>query len=207
MGDTRAARAPLPPYIDRPGAPNPEDRERYQTVYARDGASVAAPTAGLHFTRELLERLEARGAEVHGVRLDVGPATFRPLATPRVDEGHAIDPEPIDIPAETAKAVARAKAERRRVVAVGTTTTRALESAADGAGGVGAGARSADLFIRPPYRFRVVDALVTNFHLPRSTLLLLVSAFAGRELILSAYAHAVAAGYRFYSFGDAMLIE
>ena len=197
---------PLPPYIDRHGAPKPEDRERYQTVYARDGASVAAPTAGLHFTRALLDRLAARGIEVHGLRLDVGPATFRPIAGPRVDDAHALEPEPIAIPGETAAAIARAKAEGRRVVAVGTTTTRALESAAVD-GGVRAGASDAGLFIRPPFRFRLVDALVTNFHLPRSTLLMLVSAFADRELILAAYAHAVAAGYRFYSFGDAMLIE
>ena len=198
---------PLPPYIVRHGAPKPEDRERYQTVYAREGASVAAPTAGLHFTRELLGRLDARGIEVHGLRLDVGPATFRPIAVPRGHDAPVIEPEPINIPAETAEAIARAKAQGRRVVAVGTTTTRALESAADGAGGVRMGAGGADLFIRSPYRFRLVDALVTNFHLPRSSLLMLVSAFADRELILAAYAHAVATGYRFYSFGDAMLIE
>jgi S-adenosylmethionine:tRNA ribosyltransferase-isomerase len=203
---------PLPPYIGRHDAPKPEDRERYQTVYAREGASVAAPTAGLHFTRELMARLAARGIEVHELRLDVGPATFRPIGgghrTAPVDvDAHVMEPEPSAIPAATAAAIARAKAEGRRVVAVGTTTTRALESAADGQGGVRAGERGAGIFIRPPYRFQVVDALVTNFHLPRSTLLVLVSALAGRELVLAAYAHAVAAGYRFYSFGDAMLIE
>ena len=200
----RYGHVPLPPYLERED--EPLDRERYQTVYARVPGSVAAPTAGLHFTRDLLDRLAARGVEVHGLRLDVGPATFRPIAVPRVDDAHALESEPIAIPAETAAAIARAKADGRRVVAVGTTTTRALESAA-GDGGVRAGAGDAGLFIRPPFRFRVVDALVTNFHLPRSTLLMLVSAFADRELILAAYAHAIAAGYRFYSFGDAMLIE
>ena len=203
---------PLPPYIGRHDAPKPEDRERYQTVYAREGASVAAPTAGLHFTHELMARLGARGIEVHDLRLDVGPATFRPIgaghrAGPVDVDAHVMEPEPIIIPTATAAAIARARAEGRRVVAVGTTTTRALESAADGQGGVRAGERGAGIFIRPPHRFQVVDALVTNFHLPRSTLLVLVSALAGRELVLAAYAHAVAAGYRFYSFGDAMLIE
>jgi len=197
---------PLPPYIGRHGAPKPEDRERYQTVYAQEGASVAAPTAGLHFTEGVMARLAARGIEVQGLRLDVGPPTFRPITADQV-ERHRMAPEPVAVPVATAEAVMRAKGEGRRVVAVGTTTARALESVADGSGSVRAGAGSADLFIRPPHRFRVVDALLTNFHLPRSTLLLLVSAFAGRELILEAYGHAVARAYRFYSYGDAMLIE
>jgi S-adenosylmethionine:tRNA ribosyltransferase-isomerase len=196
---------PLPPYIGRHDAPKPEDRERYQTVYAREDGSVAAPTAGLHFTPELLARLERRGVDVHYLTLHVGPGTFRPLRAGRVEE-HRMEAEPIDIPESTAAAVERARREGRRVVAVGTTTTRALEWAAGEDGRVRAGTGPADLFIRPGHRFRVVDALVTNFHLPRSSLLVLVSAFAGRELVLAAYRHAVAARYRFYSYGDAMLI-
>ncbi len=197
---------PLPPYIGRHDAPKPEDRERYQTVYAREDGSVAAPTAGLHFTPELLARLERCGVEVHYLTLHVGPGTFRPLRAGRVEE-HRMEAEPIDIPESTAAAVERARREGRRVVAVGTTTTRALEWAAGEDGRVRAGTGPADLFIRPGHRFRVVDALVTNFHLPRSSLLVLVSAFAGRELVLAAYRHAVAARYRFYSYGDAMLIH
>jgi len=197
---------PLPPYIDRHGAPKPDDRERYQTVYARAEGSVAAPTAGLHFTPELLERVRARGVEVVPLTLHVGPGTFRPLKSAMV-EGHRMEAETVEIPAATADAVNRARAASRRVIAVGTTTTRALEWAWDAASGVAPRAGRADLFIHPPHRFRVVDALITNFHLPRSTLLVLVSALAGRELVLAAYRHAIAAGYRFYSYGDAMLIE
>lgn len=197
---------PLPPYIERHGAPKPDDRERYQTVYARAEGSVAAPTAGLHFTPELLARVHARGAEVHPLTLHVGPATFRPLRSATVEE-HRMEAEAVDIPAATASAVNRARATNRRVIAVGTTTTRALEWATDAQGRVAARQGAADLFIRPPHRFRAVDALLTNFHLPRSTLLVLVAAFAGLELVLAAYRHAIAAGYRFYSYGDAMLIE
>ena len=197
---------PLPPYIGRHDAPKPEDRERYQTVYAREDGSVAAPTAGLHFTPELLARLERCSVEVHYLTLHVGPGTFRPLRAGRVEE-HRMEAEPIDIPGSTAAAVERARREGRRVVAVGTTTTRALEWATGEDGRVRPGTGPADLFIRPGHRFRVVDALVTNFHLPRSSLLVLVSAFAGRELVLAAYRHAVAARYRFYSYGDAMLIH
>ena len=197
---------PLPPYIERHGAPKPDDRERYQTVYARAEGSVAAPTAGLHFTPELLARVHARGAEVHPLTLHVGPATFRPLRSATVEE-HRMEAEAVDIPVATASAVNRARATHRRVIAVGTTTTRALEWAADAEGRVAARQGAADLFIRPPHRFRAVDALLTNFHLPRSTLLVLVAAFAGLELVLAAYRHAIAAGYRFYSYGDAMLIE
>jgi S-adenosylmethionine:tRNA ribosyltransferase-isomerase len=196
---------PLPPYISRHDAPKPEDRERYQTVYAREDGSVAAPTAGLHFTPELLARLAGRGVPVHYLTLHVGPGTFRPIRAGRVED-HRLEAEPIDIPEETAEAVERARREGRRVVAVGTTTTRALEWAAAEDGRVRARTGPADLFIRPGHRFRVVDALVTNFHLPRSSLLVLVSAFAGRDLVLAAYRHAVAARYRFYSYGDAMLI-
>jgi S-adenosylmethionine:tRNA ribosyltransferase-isomerase len=197
---------PLPPYIARHDAPKPEDRERYQTVYARDDGSVAAPTAGLHFTPELLARLEGRGVPVHYLTLHVGPGTFRPLRGERVEE-HRMDAEAVDVPEVTARAVEQAKREGRRVVAVGTTTTRALEWAAGDDGRVRAGTGEADLFIRPGHRFRIVDALVTNFHLPRSSLLVLVSGFAGRDVVLRAYRHAVAARYRFYSYGDAMLIH
>jgi S-adenosylmethionine:tRNA ribosyltransferase-isomerase len=197
---------PLPPYITRHDAPKPEDRERYQTVYARDDGSVAAPTAGLHFTPELLARLADRGVAVHYLTLHVGPGTFRPLRATRLDE-HRMEAEPIEIPEATARAVQEAKRDGRRVVAVGTTTTRALEWAMGEDGRLRAGAGAADLFIRPGHRFRAVDALITNFHLPRSTLLVLVAALARRDRILDAYRHAVAAGYRFYSYGDAMLIQ
>jgi S-adenosylmethionine:tRNA ribosyltransferase-isomerase len=195
---------PLPPYIERHDSPKPGDRERYQTVYARDDGSVAAPTAGLHFTSELLTRLERGGVAIHYLTLHVGPGTFRPLRGEQVEEHH-LEPEPIEISEATARAIDEARREGRRVIAVGTTTTRALEWAAvDGRLRVGRGA--ADLFIRPGHRFRVVDALITNFHLPRSSLLVLVSALAGREVILNAYRHAVEARYRFYSYGDAMFI-
>ena len=196
---------PLPPYIERHDSPKPEDRERYQTVYAATRGSVAAPTAGLHFTHRLLDRLAAAGVELHRLTLHVGPGTFRPMRAARVED-HRLEAEEVDVPAATAEAVNRARADGRRVIAVGTTTTRSLEWAADASGRVAARRGAADLFIVPGCRFRVIDALVTNFHLPRSTLLLLVSAFAGRELALRAYAHAVASGYRFYSYGDAMLI-
>jgi S-adenosylmethionine:tRNA ribosyltransferase-isomerase len=197
---------PLPPYISRHDAPKPEDRERYQTVYARDDGSVAAPTAGLHFTPELLARLAGVGVVVHYLTLHVGPGTFRPLRAERVEE-HRMEAEPIDIPASTARAVNDARREGRRVIAVGTTTTRALEWAAAADGRLREGSGDADLFIRPGHRFRLVDALITNFHLPRSTLLVLVSSFAGRAAVLDAYRHAVEARYRFYSYGDAMLIR
>ncbi|HEU5319434.1 MAG TPA: S-adenosylmethionine:tRNA ribosyltransferase-isomerase, partial [Methylomirabilota bacterium] len=196
---------PLPPYIARHAKPGPEDRERYQTVYARPPGSVAAPTAGLHFSDALLGRLRARGIETHALTLHVGPATFRPVRTPRVED-HPLPAERMTIPAATAAAVTAARAQGRRVVAVGTTVTRALESAADAAGGVAAGSGRAEAFIHPGHRFRVVDALVTNFHLPRSSLLALVFAFAGRDRILRAYRHALAAGYRFCSYGDATLV-
>lgn len=194
---------PLPPYIRRTA--EPLDRERYQTVYARREGSVAAPTAGLHFTEELLERLRARGVEGRGLTLHVGPGTFRPIRRGRVED-HRMEAERVELPEATASAVNRARADGRRVIAVGTTTTRALEGAATDDDRVRPGSGATDLFISPGYRFRAVDVLLTNFHLPRSTLLVLVSAFAGRELILDAYRHAVDAGYRFYSYGDAMLI-
>ena len=196
---------PLPPYIGHHAKPSDDDRERYQTVYALRPGSIAAPTAGLHFTPALLDRLRARGVEVHGLTLHVGPATFRPIKTARVED-HVLPSERVAIPEPIARAVNAARAEGRRVVAVGTTTTRALESAADEDGVVQAMVGRAGVFIVPGHRFRVVDAVVTNFHLPRSSLLVLVSAFAGRQLILDAYRHALAGGYRFYSYGDATLI-
>ncbi len=199
----RHGHVPLPPYIHR--SDEPSDRERYQTVYARETGSVAAPTAGLHFTPDLLGRLDERGIERAEVVLHVGPGTFRPVEVKDVRE-HRVDPERLTIPDETAAAVDRARAEGRRVVAVGTTATRALESALDEGGRLRAGDGETDLVIVPGFRFRVTGALVTNFHLPRSSLLLLVSAFAGRERVLAAYAEAVRLRYRFYSYGDAMLV-
>jgi S-adenosylmethionine:tRNA ribosyltransferase-isomerase len=195
---------PLPPYIKRPdtGA----DRERYQTVYASVRGSVAAPTAGLHFTEDVLAALSAAGVERAEITLHVGYGTFKPVRTAIVEE-HQVDPERYEIDRTAAAAIHRARAEQRRIVAVGTTTTRALEHAAtSGAGTIDAGAAEADTFIFPGFRFQAVDALITNFHLPRSSLLMLVAAFAGRELVLAAYREAVEHGYRFYSYGDAMLI-
>jgi S-adenosylmethionine:tRNA ribosyltransferase-isomerase len=197
---------PLPPYITRHATPAGEDWERYQTIFARHAGSAAAPTAGLHFTAELLDGLRAGGVEVHALTLHVGPATFRPIRSPAVED-HLLAGERVRLSPEVAQAVNAARADGRRVVAVGTTTTRALEGAARVSGRVEPFDGVVDLFIRPGHVFRVVDALVTNFHLPRSSLLVLVSAFAGRELILEAYAHAVRADYRFYSYGDATLIQ
>ena len=194
---------PLPPYVVRPD--RPEDRERYQTVYAREPGSVAAPTAGLHFTPALLERLAARAVERAEVVLHVGPGTFRPVKGERVEE-HRVDPEPFEIPAATAEAIARTRTRGGRVVAVGTTTVRALETAASADGVVQPCRGETDCVIVPGFRFRVVDGLITNFHLPCSSLLLLVAAFAGRERVLAAYAEAIRERYRFYSYGDAMLI-
>jgi S-adenosylmethionine:tRNA ribosyltransferase-isomerase len=201
----RHGQAPLPPYIAHHASPKPEDRERYQTVYARIDGSVAAPTAGLHFTPELLAAVRAAGAEVHALTLHVGLGTFQPIRVADPAE-HRMGAERIDIPAPTAEAVERARAEGRRVFAIGTTTTRALEWAMGPDGRLRRGPGAADLYIRPGHAFRAVDALVTNFHLPRTTLLLLVAALAGPELILDAYRHAVDACYRFYSYGDAMLV-
>jgi S-adenosylmethionine:tRNA ribosyltransferase-isomerase len=199
----RLGHVPLPPYIRRPD--QPWDRDRYQTTYAREPGSVAAPTAGLHFTPALLARLQARGIGLSEVVLHVGPGTFKPVAADDVRR-HTVAPEPFRVPPETAEAVQQARRRGGRVVAIGTTTTRALETASRGDGSVAPGAGETDLVMVPGSTFRVVDALVTNFHLPRSSLLLLVSAFAGRERVLSAYRAALGAGYRFYSYGDAMLI-
>ncbi len=196
---------PLPPYIAHHAKPGVDDRERYQTIYASSPGSVAAPTAGLHFTPALLDRVRARGVEIHALTLHVGPATFRPITAARVED-HVLPPERVVIPDAVARAVTAARAERRRIIAVGTTTMRALESAVGDDGVVRATAGRAGIFIRPGHHFRVVDAILTNFHLPRSSLLVLVCAFADRDLILSAYRHALAANYRFYSYGDATLI-
>ncbi|NJC88127.1 MAG: tRNA preQ1(34) S-adenosylmethionine ribosyltransferase-isomerase QueA [Desulfuromonas sp.] len=198
-----AGAMPLPHYIQR--SPAAADRERYQTVYAREPGAVAAPTAGLHFSEETFAALAARGIETCGLTLHVGPGTFQPVRVDCLDE-HRMHGEWFAIPEATATAVNRAHADSRRVVAVGTTSTRALESAADEQGQLHSGRAETHLFIRPGYRFRVTDAMVTNFHLPKSTLLILVAAFAGRDLILEAYRQAVAEKYRFFSYGDCMLI-
>lgn len=195
---------PLPPYIDR--ADEDGDHERYQTVYARNRGAVAAPTAGLHFTVELLEGLRAAGVGTASLTLHVGPGTFRPVTAESVED-HTMDAEWFEIPAETAEALADARARGGRIIAVGTTTVRALESAAPAwVEGPCEMHGWGDLFIVPGHEFGWVDGLVTNFHLPRSTLLLLVSALAGTDLVRAAYRHAVESGYRFYSYGDAMLI-
>jgi S-adenosylmethionine:tRNA ribosyltransferase-isomerase len=195
---------PLPPYIRRGDTSN--DRDRYQTIFARVRGSVAAPTAGLHFDERLLAALAERGIDRTEITLHVGYGTFKPVRVERIED-HVVDPECYDIPDSTAAAIARARDERRRIIAVGTTTTRALEDAAERGGGrVGAGAAMASLFIHPGHQFRAIDGLLTNFHLPGSSLLMLVAAFAGRERVLLAYREAIERRYRFYSYGDAMLI-
>ncbi|MDK2971273.1 MAG: S-adenosylmethionine:tRNA ribosyltransferase-isomerase [Candidatus Sumerlaeota bacterium] len=204
----RHGHMPLPPYIlARRGekGSRPEDRERYQTVYARADGSVAAPTAGLHFTPELLAELQARGVEIARVTLHVGAGTFQPITAEDIGE-HVLHMEHYTVPEAAAETVNRAKAEGRRVVAVGTTSVRTLESAAGADSVVRAGVASTALMIAPGYRFRVVDALVTNFHLPRSSLLCLVAALMGRERLLAVYAEAIGRGYRFYSYGDSMFV-
>jgi len=194
---------PLPPYIERP--PEGADETRYQTVYARAPGSVAAPTAGLHFDADILEQLRAAGVQTARVTLHIGAGTFQPVRVERVQE-HRMHSERYEVPAETVAAVEAARACGGRILAVGTTSLRTLEAAASG-GALIAGSGETDLFITPGYRFRVVDRLITNFHLPRSTLLMLVYAFGGVKLMRSAYAHAVEQRYRFFSYGDAMLIE
>lgn len=195
---------PLPPYIRR--EPDDRDRDAYQTVYARIPGSVAAPTAGLHFTPELLRRLEEKGVEPATITLHVGPGTFVPVRAESI-ENHRMAAERFRIDSTTARLLSNAKRERRRVVAVGTTTVRALEGAAEAIlDGRGAGGE-VSLFISPGFRFRIVEALITNFHLPGSSLLMLAAAFAGRECILNAYREAIERGYQFYSYGDATLIR
>lgn len=199
----RHGRLPLPPYIER--AADAVDEARYQTVFAREPGSVAAPTAGLHFDEPLLAALQAQGIELAWVTLHVGAGTFQPVRVDQLDE-HIMHREWWVVPQATVDAVAAARARGGRVVAVGTTALRALESAA-AEGSLRAGSAETGLFIRPGYDFRVIDALMTNFHLPRSTLLMLVSALGGIEPIRAAYQHAIAQGYRFFSYGDAMLID
>jgi S-adenosylmethionine:tRNA ribosyltransferase-isomerase len=196
---------PLPPYIPREGGELPLDRERYQTVYARVPGAIAAPTAGLHFTPQLFERLAAAGIGVAHLTLHVGPGTFLPVRSPLLS-GHAMHEELYEIPEATGRRIAQARAAGGRIVAVGTTTTRALESSRGEDGAIAAGRARTRLMIRPPWSFAAIDALVTNFHLPKTTLLALVAAFAGRERLLALYREAAALGYRFYSYGDAMLI-
>lgn len=194
---------PLPPYIRRTTG-KPEDRQRYQTVFSATPGAVAAPTAGLHFTETLLNRIRAAGITIATVTLHVGLGTFEPLAVTEVEK-HPMHGEWYSLTAESAAAVNAARAAGRKIVAVGTTSVRVLETACSEAGACTASGWT-DIFIYPPYRFKIVDRMVTNFHLPRTTLLALVFAFAGRELALRAYEHAVAEGYRFYSYGDAMII-
>jgi S-adenosylmethionine:tRNA ribosyltransferase-isomerase len=205
--DTRVdalGHVPLPPYIHRDDTPR--DQERYQTVFAANRGSIAAPTAGLHFDAALLAALDRAGVERTTVTLHVGYGTFKPVRAEQVED-HVVDPEPYAIGPAAAAAINAALDAGRRVIAVGTTTTRALEDAARrGRGRVTAGAAQADLFIHPGFTFQVVSGLMTNFHLPKSSLLMLVSAFAGRERVLAAYQEAIARGYRFYSYGDAMLV-
>ena len=193
---------PLPPYITHPL----KDKNRYQTVYAKYDGSAAAPTAGLHFTRELLEQIQAKGVEIASVTLHVGLGTFRPVKVENVQEHH-MHSEFFRIEEKEAEKINRAKREGRRVISVGTTSCRTLESAADEPGCVSAKSGWTDIFIYPGYRFKCIDALITNFHLPQSTLLMLVSALAGREHVLAAYEEAVKERYRFFSFGDAMFIK
>jgi S-adenosylmethionine:tRNA ribosyltransferase-isomerase len=200
----RIGHIPLPPYIKRDDRPS--DRDRYQTVYARDRGSIAAPTAGLHFTTGMLDALAARGVERADVTLHVGYGTFKPVKVDRVED-HQVDPERFTVSADAAAALTRARKDGRRIVAAGSTTVRALESlqVADD-GRVQPSNGDTRIFLYPGHQFRLVDAVITNFHLPRSSLLMLVAAFAGRDLVLKAYAEAIAKRYRFYSYGDAMLI-
>ena len=200
---------PLPPYIERQS--ENEDRDRYQTVYCREEGSVAAPTAGLHFTEELLEKARAKGVELAYVTLHVGIGTFRPVKCENIED-HSMHFEEYHIDEETADTINRAKAEGRRVISVGTTSTRTMESAAyfdeeKGCWQVSAGENSTGIFIYPGYEFRIIDSLITNFHLPKSTLLMLISALYDREKILEVYQEAIRERYRFFSYGDAMFIE
>lgn len=201
----RIGHIPLPPYIAREDAPS--DRDRYQTVYARERGSVAAPTAGLHFTPEILSRIHSRGIETAQITLHVGLGTFQPVRVDKVED-HKLHSETFSISAEAAKKIQLARAQSRRIVAVGTTTVRTLEYAAlQNAGEIRAGSGEANLFIYPGYKFQIVRAMLTNFHLPESTLLMLVCALAGKDNVLRAYRHAVDQRYRFYSYGDCMFVE
>lgn len=196
---------PLPPYIKRATGATRSDQERYQTVYARSRGAIAAPTAGLHFTKKRLQQIRERGIKVAELTLHVGYGTFAPVRVERV-ENHQVGSEFFEIRPDTVAMINETRTLGGRVIAIGTTTTRALESSLNAAGEIEPGSRTTDLTVTPGYHFRAVDGLITNFHLPRSSLLLLVCAFAGRELVLNAYRHAVAMKYRFYSYGDCMLI-
>ena len=198
---------PVPPYVKREGTREEEmaDRERYQTIYAREVGSVAAPTAGLHFTEEIFAALEAKGVKRAAVTLHVGPGTFRPVKAENIEDHH-MDFEAFTVPPETVEAIEACRARGGRVFCVGSTTVRTLETVASRFDKVVAGSGASDIFIRPPYKFKVCDAMLTNFHLPQSTLLMMISALAGRERVLCAYALAVRADYRFFSYGDCMLI-
>lgn len=198
-------RTPLPPYISRNDLSIDSDRERYQTVYASKRGAIAAPTAGLHFTPQILDRIKSLGADIAEITLHVGYGTFEPVRVTELSE-HKVASERYEITEDTANMLNRAKSEGRRIIAIGTTTTRALESSMANHGQFAAGQHSADLTVKPGYKFRAVDALLTNFHLPQSSLLVLVSTFGGHELIMNAYQHAVSSRYRFYSYGDCMLI-
>ncbi len=198
-------KTPLPPYIKREKDAIDKDRERYQTVFAQNRGAIAAPTAGLHFTPEILQQIKDIGVTITEITLHVGYGTFEPVRVNDLSE-HSVMPEQCEISAETAEILNIAKAEKRRIIAIGTTTTRAIESATSIDGKVLAGRRLADITITPGYKFRVIGGLLTNFHLPQSSLLVLVSTFGGHELIMDAYKHAVSEKYRFYSYGDCMLI-
>lgn len=202
----RYGQMPLPPYIARPDGANAADMDDYQTCYAQHDGSVAAPTAGLHFTLDLLQRLHDKGIETHEVTLHVGAGTFQPVKVENTHDHH-MHSEWGEVSAEVAHALNTAKAQGRRIIAVGTTSLRVLESATDEHGIIHPFARDTAIFITPGYRFRLIDALMTNFHLPKSTLFMLVCALAGTQRMQAAYAHAIASGYRFYSYGDACLIE
>ncbi len=197
---------PLPPYIRRPEGASTEDSVRYQTLFARNRGAIAAPTAGLHFTPPIIDFIKAKGATVVEITLHVGYGTFEPVRVEEVDH-HQVAAELMEITTSAAAVINKARAHGGRIIAVGTTTVRALESSVNAAGHIEPSLKETALTITPGYEFRITDALLTNFHLPRSSLLLLVSAFAGYELTLSAYRHAVAERYRFYSYGDCMLIE
>ena len=194
---------PLPPYIKR--VPEPIDRERYQTIYATKEGAVAAPTAGLHFTEEILDRIREKGTKIVRVLLHIGLGTFRPVKVDEIEK-HRMEPEWMEISEDAARSINETKENGGRTIAVGTTVVRALESAADESGNVSGKKGDTNIYIYPPYRFKVVNVLLTNFHLPKSTLLILTSAFASKELILRAYKEAIRKKYRFYSYGDAMLI-
>jgi S-adenosylmethionine:tRNA ribosyltransferase-isomerase len=201
----QVGQTPLPPYIKREHGTSPAERERYQTVFAQERGAVAAPTAGLHFTPEVLRRLREAGAHIIEITLHVGYGTFAPVRVDEIEDHH-VAAEVFSISEAAANELNRIRAEGGRIIAIGTTTARALETAATNAGTIAAGGAATELTIKPGYKFRAVDALLTNFHLPRSSLVILVSAFAGRELVLDAYRAAVKAEFRFYSYGDCMFV-